>query len=834
MATTPEDTDDDPPDLEGDGEDAMSVEDKPEDGDSITVGDTAAALDGKSPETVNLVDEISEQEQKEIADCVFEDFETDWDGSEKFRQRRAQILKLAIGELPPKEDGYSQIHYSIIMKAVIRLAARVYDQQFPSNGEFFGVRPTSAADLPRCVRVAKHLNWQVLHQIPEYVPNHDALIMQWYLYGSAFTFIYWNPVKNRPCHEICPTEDIVLPYAYPQFANEPSMSGLPRITRIVRKYRYGADGLDAWARTKYYSKKNVDELFDDDEDDAQKDDATTGNSSSGDESDPVREVIDRASGVKKPAKETPARRELLEQHRWWKLDEWPEERPVIATIDKATRTLIGFVVRADEDPEDRARYNREKQADDAGYEAEMQQYQHDLQSYSQNAIGILGGMPQQPPMGMQAAGALGPQQGPQGSALGMGMQPGMAPVSPMGMMTAPPMPGTMTATQPMQAAQPAPMTPPVRPVKKPLPEEPALIPINFFTHFICIPNPEGIYGFGIGYLLEGNNLAADALGSALVDSAVRANTQTGIASREAKLGAGEWRIKPGEIMKTELLPGEIESAIKWLEYPKPEPMLGEVIKDQKEEADELSGAGDIMSGEVGGSNETATTTQIRISQALAAVSIQGKRYGRSRTSEGEKFARLNSVYLGDAEYFSVIDPYHQAPPQAQDGTYSGLQDNPAYHPAVGQVTHEHIARQDYLEDVAITVTADPRMASQPQRFQEAMQAIQVTQNAAAVAPWIAQNPQLWMVLLRALFTAMDRPDLVALVQPPPPPPPPQAPGPGGMPAQGGPPAPQKPPQGGAPPPQHNGPPHPHPQSPGPTVPNSNGAPENAPFMGQNT
>ncbi|HXU23076.1 MAG TPA: hypothetical protein VN697_03490 [Tepidiformaceae bacterium] len=805
MSTTPEDTNSS--ELDTDSADSTNVEDRPVD--TITVGGTEDALKGVAPETANLVDSIKEDEQQEIADAVFEDFETDWSGSTKFRQRRAEILKLALGELPPKEDGYSQIHYSIIMKAVVKLAARVYDQQFPSNGEFFGIRPTSAADLPRCVRVAKHLNWQVLHQIPEYVPNHDALIMQWYLYGSAFTFIYWNPVKNRPCHEICPTEDIVLPYAYPQFANEPSMSGLPRITRIVRKYRYGADGLDAWARSGYYSKMNVEELFGDDDED--KDDATAGNMTSGSEvSDPVREVIDRASGVKKPEKETPARRELLEQHRWWKLDEWPEERPVIATIDRATKTLIGFVVRADEDPEDRARYNREKQADDAAYEMAMQQYEQDLQAYQANAISILGGI---------RPGAMPPPQ--------MGMPtPAMGPPPAMSM-TAPPMPGAMTPTMPVA---PQPMTPPVAPKKKPLPKEPTLVPIHFFTHFICIPNPEGIYGFGIGYLLEGNNLAADSLGSALVDSAVRANTQTGIASREAKLGAGEWRIKPGEIMKTELLPGEIDGAIKFLQFPKPEPTLGEVIKDQKEEAEELSGASDILSGEVGGSNETATTTQIRISQALAAVSIQGKRYGRSRTSEGEKFARLNSVYLGDVEYFSVIDPYHQAPPQAEDGTYSGLKDNQAYHPSVGMVEDHSIARQDYLEDVAITVTADPRMASQPQRFQEAMQAIQVTQNAAAVAPWIAQNPQLWMVLLRALFTAMDRPDLVALVQPPPPQIP-VAPAPGGMPVrgapQGGPPRPPQQPQGNG-----QSMPHPHPQPPGMTVPNSGGAPVNAPFMNQ--
>ena len=40
----------------------------------------------------------------------------------------------------------------------------------------------------------------------------------------------------------------------------------------------------------------------------------------------------------------------------------------------------------------------------------------------------------------------------------------------------------------------------------------------------------------------------------------------------------------------------------------------------------------LAEGEVGGSNETATTTQIRISQAMAAIAIWDKRYRRSRTA----------------------------------------------------------------------------------------------------------------------------------------------------------------------------------------------------------
>lgn len=740
----------------------------------IEASSTEEELEGAAPETVNLVGTIDLDEQKRIADTVFEDYERDWRSSEKYRQKRADILKLYLGELPPKEEGYAQIHYALIAKAIQRLHARVYDQQFPSNGEYFGARPTSASDLDRSVRVGKHMNWQILHQIPEYVPNHDSLIMQWYLYGSAFSYMYWDPGRNRPCHEACVTEDIVLPYT--RRSTDPSLSDVPRITRIVRKYRFGEEGLDALAKTGYYDAVNVESVFDGDtENSGQNDERST---------EPVQQTIDRAAGVQQPESEKDGPRVLLEQHRWWKLKAvdkegnstgWDRYRPVIVTIDRETRTLLSFMLREDEDPNDRARYNREKAANDAAHAAAMQQYEHDQKIYyagmTANATGI-------------------PQPGP------------VVPVPP-------PIPGAppMMVPQPVPpGAVPPDAPPPVAPVAPELPIPPKMVPINFFTHFVCIPNPEGIYGFGIGYLLEGNNLAADGIASAMVTSGALSNVPTGIRSREIKIRGGEFKVRPGEVVEVDVGPQDLDKAIHLFKFPGPEPQLAQFVKDQKEEAEELSGASDILSGEVGGSNETATTTQIRISQALAAISIQNKRYTRARTEEGKKLARLNSVYLSDDDYFPVIDPFHTQPP-----------------------SDEHIGRGDYLEDVSITVTADPRMASQPQRLQEAIQAVNTFAQIAGIVPALQQNVALWNALGVNVAKAMDRPDIVAAMTAQPIPPPMPPPPPGALPPHTAP-APSKavPPAG-----QNGGPPRPHPAPPGPNVPNGGpNAPANAPFAGQ--
>ncbi len=717
---------------------------------------TDIAIEGRAPETVNLVPSITdEDERRKIANRVWKDYDRDFRSSERYREKRASILKLFVGMLPPSEGDGAQIHYSIIAKAVLRIQSRIRDQQFPSDGEFFGVKPADANDQERAIRVAKHLNWQILHQIPEYVPNHRMLIMQWLLYGSAFSYVYWGAEKNRPCHEACATEDIILPYK--RKSTDPSLADMPRITRILRLQRHE---LEAEAATGYYDEESVEKLL-------EKMDKGNAGGNQGEESQKsssIQEVTDKASGVEKSEdQDDDAPRVLLEQHRWLKLPNEERSRPVIVTIDRETKILLQVRLREDEDPEDKARFNREQDANNAQYAAAMVQYQQDMAAYEM-------ALSQLPIPGEQTSTPM-PMQGED-------------------TMTAPPMPGEMTST--MSDIPP----PPPEPVPPPPPAPVKMVPVHFFTHYVCIPNPEGVYGYGVGFLLEGDNMVADTVASQFVDAGTLANTPTFIFSRQAKLGRGEFRFRPGQGTQTDLNPQDLDKGIKVLDFKFPNPAMMNVVKDQMEDADDVSSAGDILSGEVGGSNETATTTQIRIGQALQAIAIWNKDYAWARTSEGQKLARLNSVYLGDDEYFAVVDPYKRLPPASP-----GLPTQPL----VEQVP---IARRDYLQDTDITVTADLRMASQPQRMAEAQAAF----NLVNSNPYLASNPFLMATVARKMFRAIDDPELIAALQMAPPMP--MMPG---MPMPGQPPGQQQPPNG-----KPNG--KPRPENPGPTVPNAGPTP----------
>lgn len=695
-------------------------------------------LPGLAPETVNLVPHMAKHELETLGSRVVKRFEKDWKSSTKFRKRRASILKLFLGDLPPIADSdaiaNAQIHYPIIAKAVQRIHARIYDQQFPSDGQFFGVYPTDATDQERAIRVAKHLNWQINHQIDDYVQNHDALIMQWLLYGSAFSYVCWDSERNRPKHIALATEDVVL--AYRRKSTDPSLADVPRITRILRLYRHELEDMQA---SGYYT--GIEKLFEDEDEEKQ--------SQSEDklEEGAVQEVVDKDAGVEKPAEDgEDAPRILLEQHCWYKFTGEKRQKPVVVTVDKRTKKVLCVKLREDEDPIDKQRYNRQEQANTLFYEAAIAKWRMDMELYSQAYPAPL------PPD------VAGPPVGPEATDMTVPPAPGGTDVA------GPPIPAEGEALAP-PLSPPAPDIPP--PPPKPLPPDPPapvkMVPIHFFTHYVCIPNPEGIYGFGIGSLLEGHNIAADTIASQLVDAGTLANTKGGLISRQMQATKGDLRFRPGEFIEVETVGQKLSDLVHMLDFAPPDASMGALIRDQEAAGDAVSSAGDILSGEVGGSNETATTTKIRIGEAMTAVAIEGKRYSAARSAEGQKIARLNSVHLGDDEYFTVVDPYKQTPPAGPPlaasppagGAAPAMTPAPA--PGTPSITREPIARIDYLKDVDIMVTANLRMASQGQRIAEAQSLLETFgQN-----PFFASQPIFMTALAKKLVTAIDDPALIA-------------------------------------------------------------------------
>jgi len=642
----------------------------------------------------NLASYLTEKDAEEIARKAATAHDKDWESSSAYRARRNNILRLFMGDLPPKDPDFqecAQVHLPIIGQAVWRIHARIYDQRFPAKGGVLNAVPTGPGDTDPAARLSKHLDWQLTTQIVEYVHEHDANMVLWLLYGSSFTYTYYDSVRKRPCVKSLQTDDVVIKYT--RKSRDPNLADVPRITRRLWLTVQQLQELeDAGTYV------NIDKVVE----------KGAGFSPESDKS-PVRTTVDRVEGVAEDPMDADGPRMILEQHTWLTLPGHKRKKPVIITLDYQTKVLIGLVVREDEDPIDRARFDRETQARQATIEAQVQQHQLAMGDY-----------------------------------LTARMPPDM---------TEMPVPGIETMTEPPRMGEGDMTTPPAMPELEPPPPEPKaprLIPINFFTHYVCNYNPEGIYGLGVGSMLEGHNMAVDTIMSQLVDSGTLSNIPTFIHSKQAKLKRGEIRIKPGRSTEVDLMPEQLDKAFKRVDFPPPNPAMFQIVEKLEEAAEGLSGAGDILTGEVGGSRETATTTKIRSAMAMSNVTIMGRRYDKAQKAEARLIARINSRTLSEEEYKAVLN--------APDGDTT-------------------ISRADYYDDFDITFTADPRLASQPQRVDEAKDAMA----AVMSLPPPLMNMALMHAAAVGVFKAMDRDDLAAAMGPPPPPIPIMPPGGGGGP-----------------------------------------------------
>ena len=68
------------------------------------------AVEGSAPETVNLLDTLDEETQKKYGEDVCRRTDVDLKSSADFRKRRANIVKLYLGQMP--SPGDDQMNYA--------------------------------------------------------------------------------------------------------------------------------------------------------------------------------------------------------------------------------------------------------------------------------------------------------------------------------------------------------------------------------------------------------------------------------------------------------------------------------------------------------------------------------------------------------------------------------------------------------------------------------------------------------------------------------------------------------------------------------------------------
>lgn len=221
-----------------------------------------------------------------------------------------------------------------------------------------------------------------------------------------------------------------------------------------------------------------------------------------------------------------------------------------------------------------------------------------------------------------------------------------------------------------------------------------IVPINCFTKFSFVPNPDGsFYDIGFGVLLGPLNEAVNTLINQLVDAGTINNLQGGFLGKGLKLKAGENKLSPGEWKPVPSVGDDLRKQIVPLPSKEPSNVLFQLMGSLITSGKELASVAEIFVGKMPGQNTPATTTMASIEQGMKVFTAVYKRIYRSLEKEFKKVYKLNGLYLNPETYVSVLD----APVGPEDFSSEDYDICPGADPTAVSQTEKLLKAQGLME-----------------------------------------------------------------------------------------------------------------------------------------
>jgi hypothetical protein len=182
----------------------------------------------------NLAEHLPENEVTKLATDLFELVGADIQSRKEWTDTYVQgldVLGLKYEERTEPWDGACGVYSSLLSEAAIRFQADTIMETFPAAGpvktKIIGV--ADRAKEQAAERVRTDMNYQLTERMSEYRPEHERMLYNLSLAGSAFKKIYFDPMLARQVAMFIPAEDIVVPYG------SSNIETAQRVTHVLRK-----------------------------------------------------------------------------------------------------------------------------------------------------------------------------------------------------------------------------------------------------------------------------------------------------------------------------------------------------------------------------------------------------------------------------------------------------------------------------------------------------------------------------------------------------------------------------------------------------------------------
>ena len=252
------------------------------------------------------------------------------------------------------------------------------------------------------------------------------------------------------------------------------------------------------------------------------------------------------------------------------------------------------------------------------------------------------------------------------------------------------------------------------------------LPIEEYTHYRFLVNPDGFYGYGLGFLLGKTNIAVNKLLRQFIDATTLSihGNMSGFISEALNISKGPVKIELGSLKTVSASTDDIQKGIKTLSFPAPPPTLMQAIAQLETRAQRIGATTDAAAGDINKVFQP-TTMQTMVEQSLVMFTSVQEFLLHSWSKELNKIYRLHGIYFRGIESFISV---------SLEGPEEMV-----------------VSDQDFMDDMLIMPVADPRMMNQQSRLQKA----QFLFDFATKNPLVANNPEVLLAVSRRLLEEME-------------------------------------------------------------------------------
>ena len=226
------------PELLDMGEPALEIE--IENPDSVTLADGSMEITIEPGKEVsgdfnrNLAEDMDDSELANLASELMEYVDADINSRKDWTEtyvKGLEVLGMKYEERTEPWNGACGVFSTVLTEAAIRFQSETITETFPAQGpvktEIIGAIDRLKEEAAN--RVREDMNYRLTEQMPEYRPEHERMLFNLGLAGSAFKKVYYDTGLRRQVSIFIPAEDVIIPYG------SSGARTAERVTHLMRK-----------------------------------------------------------------------------------------------------------------------------------------------------------------------------------------------------------------------------------------------------------------------------------------------------------------------------------------------------------------------------------------------------------------------------------------------------------------------------------------------------------------------------------------------------------------------------------------------------------------------